>query len=332
MVIDKTTGKGCAWSIASRSIAKRLIDEGIIGKQFARKPFKSSYHLLKAEKFSDSRVIITWRRGSGSEDEELWTPSFIEAGIWERGASRFRPLEQLDMNVENYLLPEMGEYLQSVPDVELVSMTRDFLIEHGVINVPITQREGNTYYFNENEVYSLDAKSELFPYEKRIKFSLFNADRESCFNLNVWRKAASQFEVGLTLGECISIFLKTELVHGVPQDQSPLDRLVQSISPPIYERIPENQDETTFDHIRMTVGLPRYKFDSWEALQDEVKKYQREIYQQVIQKLENDRQFKRYGVPINFIKLSDVIFRRDFSIEFILELKGQSTPLPDMED
>ncbi len=44
MVIDKTTGKGCAWSIASRTITKRLIDEGIIGKQFARKPFKNSLH------------------------------------------------------------------------------------------------------------------------------------------------------------------------------------------------------------------------------------------------------------------------------------------------
>jgi len=58
----------------------------------------------------------------------------------------------------------------------------------------------------------------------------------------------------------------------------------------------------------------------------------REIYQQEIQKLENDRQFKRYGIPINFIKLSDLIFRRDFSLEFIGELKGQSNPLPDMED
>jgi len=82
----------------------------------------------------------------------------------------------------------------------------------------------------------------------------------------------------------------------------------------------------------MTVGLPRYKFNSWEALQNEVKKYQREIYQQVVQKLENDSQFKRYGVPINFIKLSDVILRHDYSLEFIWELKGQSDPLPDMED
>ena len=50
---------------------------------------------------------------------------------------------------------------------------------------------------------------------------------------------------------------------------------MQSISPPIYERVPENQDETTFDYIRMIVGLPRYKFDSRESLKDEVEKYQR---------------------------------------------------------
>ena len=155
-------------------------------------------------------------------DETLWTPSFIEAGIWEQEASRFRPLERLDENVENYLLPEMGEYLQSLPDAELVSMTRDFLIEQGVINVPIVQRERNTYYFNENEVYSLDTKSELFLYEAgQIKFDLFDAAHETCFNMNLWRKAVSQFEVGMTLRECIHIFLKTELGRGVPKTQLP---------------------------------------------------------------------------------------------------------------
>ncbi len=333
MIIDKTTGKGCAWRIASKTITKRLIDEGIIDKPFARKQTnRNRYRVLWTEEFSDGQVRITWYRGSGLADEELWTPSFIEAGIWERGTSRFRPLAELVTNVENYLLPEMGEYLQSIPDAELVSMTREFLIEHGVINVPISQREGSTYYFNENEVYSLDAKSELFPYEKRIKSGLFNAEYETCINKNVWRKAVSRFEVGMTLSECISIFLKTELVQGVPQDQSPLARLVQYIHLPTFERVPENQDETTFDYIRVTVGLPRYKFDSWEALQDEVKKYQGEISQQVVQKIENDRQFKRYGVPVNFLKLRDVILRRDVSIEFIYELMGQSDQLPYTED
>ena len=73
----------------------------------------------------------------------------------------------------------------------------------------------------------------------------------------------------------------------------------------------------------MTVGLPHYRFDSWEALQSEVKKYQDEIYQRVFQKLEKDRQFKKYGVSTNFLKLSDVMLLRDFSMEFIFELKEQ---------
>ena len=52
-----------------------------------------------------------------------------------------------------------------------------------------------------------------------------------------------------------------------------------------------------------------------------MEKYRREIYQRVIQRLEEDRQFKKYGVPINFLKLSDVTLFRDFSMEFIFELK-----------
>ena len=222
MVIDKATGIGCAWRIASKTITKRLIAEGIIGKLFARIQIKGVYYLLSAEEFPDGSVLTTRYRGNKLADEVLWAPSFIEAGIWERGTRRFRHVERLDKNVESYLLPEMGEYLQSLPDAELVSMTRDFLIEHGVINVPIVQREGNTYYFNENEVYSLDTKSELFSYEAgRIKFGLFDAAHETCFNMNLWRKAVSQFEDGMTLSKCIHIFLKTELGRGVPKTQLP---------------------------------------------------------------------------------------------------------------
>ena len=151
--------------------------------------------------------------------------------------------------------------------------------------------------------------------------------------MTVWRKAVSQFEVGATLKECIEIFLNTELVQKAPQEPSPIDSLVQRIYPPIYERVPENRDKTTFDYIRMTVGLPRYQFHSWNALQEEVKKYRREIYQRALQRLESDRQFKSYGVPINFLRVSDVILRRDFAMEIIFELKGQEVnPLPDWKE
>ncbi len=156
MIIDKTTGKGCAWSIISRTITQKLIAEGITDNPIFRKQIKSRYRLLWVEKDKDGRVSVMLRKGSELAEEPLWTPSFIDAETWGRGVRRFRSFGRLDRNVENCLLPEMGEYLQSIPDTELLSVTRDFLIAHGVINTPICQRSGNTYYFNENEVYSLD--------------------------------------------------------------------------------------------------------------------------------------------------------------------------------
>lgn len=53
--IDKSTGRGCAWGIASKTIVRRLVDEGIIGKEICknRHPspictrFEHHFHVLK---------------------------------------------------------------------------------------------------------------------------------------------------------------------------------------------------------------------------------------------------------------------------------------------
>ena len=37
MVIDRTTGKGCALSIAAKTVTRNLIADGIIGKTIAKK-------------------------------------------------------------------------------------------------------------------------------------------------------------------------------------------------------------------------------------------------------------------------------------------------------
>lgn len=322
MVIDKTTGKGCAWSITARTITQKLVTDGIAGKTIAKKPRYKRDVWLRVIDDGNGQAHIKWDFADKLVEEPLWVPSFIDEGIWTRAVSKFPFDGRLDENVVKYLLPEMDEYLQSIPDSELISMTRDFLIENGVLNQPIQQRKGKTYYFDKNEIYSLD-KAELFPIEGKIKFHIFTVrgPGRACFNSGLWLKAASQFEVGMTLKECIGIFLKTELKHNIPQVPTPIDRLVQYIASPVFEREPGNIDESTFDRIRITVGLPRYQFDSWEALRNEVNKYQKEIYQRVIQKLEQDRSFMGYGVPLNFLKLSNAILLRDFSMEFIFELK-----------
>ena len=322
MVIDRTTGKGCALSIAAKTVTRNLITDGIVGKIIAKKIRYNRPVWLRVIAYRDKLVYFNWEFAQEVADEPLWTPSFIDEEIWARAVDKF-PLDgYLDENVKEFLLPEMDEYLQNIPDSELIAITRDFLRKNGILGEPIRRRKGNTYYFDKSEIYSIDKESKLFPYKGRINhiFTVTGADT-AFFNSGVWIKAAPQFEVGMSLKECVGIFLETELAHRVPQELSPLDQLIQYINPPVYERIPGNDNIKTFDRIRITVGLPRYQFNSWEALQSEVKKYQHEIYQRVIQRLETDRSFKRYGVPINFLEISDVTLLRDFSLEFIFEPK-----------
>ena len=329
MTIDKSTGKGCAQSILSKVVARRLVDEGIAGKSISRRPNKlkcGAYHLLRVVNYGKASLYVKLEGEYGPRKKPLWAPSFLDAETWEHAVSQFQNSGSLDYNVEKYLLPEMEDYVQSFSEEELLSITRDFLIGQGVLDRPVSRRGQKTYYFNENEVYSMNEKSNPSPYPRRFRFGLFETIGETCFNMNVWRKAVARFKIGATLEECIRVFLATELEHHSPENLSPIDGLVQYIAPPAYERAPENRDKSTFDWVRITVGLPRYRFDSWDALRDEVKKYQKEIFRRVLQRLKDDCQFEKYGLPIQLLKVSNVTLLHDFSLEFIFEPKVQDKP------
>lgn len=166
MKIDKRTGRGCALSIASKTVARQLIDDGIVGKVISRKFLKYRCDSIRIAAFGTGLedIYVVLRKGGGKAEQPLWTPTFIEPAIWQQAASQFRPGEKLAESVERYLLPEMDEYLQSLSDSALVSMVREFLLDHGVVNKPIRQCRGITYYFTEDEVYTQDAESTLFPY------------------------------------------------------------------------------------------------------------------------------------------------------------------------
>ena len=334
MKIDKRTGRCCALSIASKTVARRLVDDGIVGKVIARMFLKFRCESIRIAAFGTGLedIYVVLRKSRGATEQPLWTPMFIDPAIWQQAVSQFRPGEKLAESVERNLLPEMDSYLQSLSDSTLVSMVREFLLEHGVINKPIRQCRGITYYFTEDEVYTQDAESTLFPYEKRLRFNLFEVSNETCFNSAVWTKAATHFMPGMSLRECIGVFLETKIELRPPRELSPLEQLVQEIYPPVFEREPENETPATFDRIRVSVGLPRYHFPSWEVLRSEVKIHRHEIYRLVLDKLENYRRFKRYGVPINFLKLSDVTLLRNYSLEFIFELKGTHNPAQEPQD
>ena len=194
MVIDRTTGKGCALSIAAKTVTRNLIADGIIGKTIAKKERPKRSVWLRVRDYGDDWVCIGGNIAHELTEEPLWVPSFIDERIWTQAVSKFHIDSRLDENVVEFLLPEMDEYLQNIPDSELISITRDFLIENGILDQPIRRHKGNTYYFDKSEIYSLDNESKLFPYEGRINhiFTVTGID-VAFFNSGVWIKAAHRF-------------------------------------------------------------------------------------------------------------------------------------------
>lgn len=194
-------------------------------------------------------------------------------------------------------------------------------LSFGVINSPIRQIHGDSYYFNAEEIYTRDKGSRLFPYEGKLKFHLFEVRDHSSFNMTVWAKAVKQFEFGMSLNDCIKIFLNTQLRQEPKEELSYIDRLIQYVHSPEYERVPENTNENTFDRIRVVVGLPQSMFQSWEELGTAIRENRKEIDRRVLQKIADDRRFKKFGVTTNVIRLSEVLLRKNYSLEYIFELK-----------
>lgn len=322
MKVDRSSGRKCAYSIVARDLAKKLIENGILNNPIARVPRKDDSDIVLRFETSGYyyRASAKWL-AERPENEPLWTPTFIDKETWQKAAKAFQPRHDLKYNVEYYLLPEMKGYFSAMTDDELNALIREFLMQFGVLNSPIRQISGNSYYFNDDEVYTLDKGSLLFPYEGRMKFHLFTVRDYSSFNMNVWAKASKQFKPGMTLSECIAIFLKTSLEPKPIADLQFIDRLIQHIHPPEYERVPENTNETTFDRIRVSVGLPRFMFETWDELRMAVRDNRKEIDRRVIQKIEQDRQFQKFNVPLNYIKLSEALLRKNYSLEYIFELK-----------
>ena len=99
---------------------------------------------------------------------------------------------------------------------------------------------------------------------------------------------------------------------------SGIERFVTKIEKPVFERVPENPKTNTFDYIIVDVNI----VTDWEEDRREyIQKHRKEIFEKALQKVEGDRTFQRFGIPINFLRISTVTLKRDSVLEFILELK-----------
>ena len=99
---------------------------------------------------------------------------------------------------------------------------------------------------------------------------------------------------------------------------SGLDRFLIRIEKPLIIRWPDNPKPNTFDIIKVRILLCQ----SWESdIPEYVKENEKEIINRAIEKIEQDRSFKKFGVPVNILAMTSAEYLTKDSLELIFEIK-----------
>lgn len=97
-----------------------------------------------------------------------------------------------------------------------------------------------------------------------------------------------------------------------------LERFITKIDRPTMERDADNPNTKTFDFVRVHM----YTLTYGENPINIIKEYRKDILKMALNRIEETRSFKRYGVPINFLKLDKFTYcDNQKMIELLFTLK-----------
>lgn len=106
-----------------------------------------------------------------------------------------------------------------------------------------------------------------------------------------------------------------------------LERFITKIDRPTMERDVDNHNTKTFDFIRMHMYILTYETDPMNI----IKTYKKDILMMALDRIEQTRSFKRYGIPINFLKLDKFTYcDNQKMIELLFVLKPISGGLVEL--
>lgn len=83
------------------------------------------------------------------------------------------------------------------------------------------------------------------------------------------------------------------------------------------ERDNDNFNVNTFDFVRVYFSFLPYNKENLKKLQDN----KNNILNFVVKFIENNYNYRKFNIPVNFLKLTNMIYREDGILEFLFELK-----------
>lgn len=199
-----------------------------------------------------------------------------------------------------------------------------------IINTVLRYDSKFCYFFNESGIFSAIPKEKAnMPFEKFIVYSdekrmaipkwLIISYDDTQIRAGILNKIIKLLSPGDSL-EYFEELLNLDayalefMLNG--NGYLKVDQFITKVGQPLIERYYGNKNKSTFDIIRIYINF--CNVPNYEA---HVKKYFRTICNTALTKINQSYRFQKYGIPINYLKLSSFTICVDKSIELIFCLK-----------
>lgn len=205
----------------------------------------------------------------------------------------------------------------------------------GYTNIVFRISKGKFYYFNEKGKYSCMSEKEMLSSNidvgyvstdggEGIWYSCASASRHLCKMLNLkngetFKSALYKMKLGDTV-DMIEKYYKESMCEKRRKPHNEVEQFVTKIDKLNFVWKPDNQNkDTTFDYIHINV----YIASKWEK--DKVayiKENLKSINSLVLNRLETNRSFLKYGIPISYLKISKVTFcKKSNVLRYVISFK-----------
>lgn len=98
-------------------------------------------------------------------------------------------------------------------------------------------------------------------------------------------------------------------------------QFVQSIGRPRFGRDIDNPNTSTFDWVTVSVGLG-HTFGDLPNTKKAVEEFRKEIDEMVLTAIRDDKRFEKFGIPLEFLEITDCTVCHDYSIQYSFEIKS----------
>ena len=180
--------------------------------------------------------------------------------------------------------------------------------------------EGKTKILNQNCIIKSDAINILVSKNGKMGYSdadIYCLPHMGFTNLLFLKMAYCKLEEGDTIEDLKRYYANAGFSSKEPLRE--IDYFVTKVNKPIFIRKPENIDNNSFDYIYIDLNLAiDWKCDKLEYYM----KNRKAIDEMAVKKIENSYTFKKYGIPINFLKISRKTFINQRRVlQYVFELK-----------